>query len=75
MEHIHPKANDGGPAFPAQSFTGPYAHEFFPGLTLRDWFAGMALQGLLSCPDPLLPRTEADSAYAYADAMLARRED
>jgi hypothetical protein len=34
--------NDGGPAFPTQNGT-----RNDQGMTLRDWFAGMALQGLL----------------------------
>ncbi len=43
------------------------------GLTLRDWFAGMALAEV---PDPI---SEADAestarlAYAIADAMIAHR--
>jgi hypothetical protein len=36
------KNNDGGPAFPVSSWFD------FKGMTLRDWFAGMALQGVLS---------------------------
>ena len=43
----------GGPAFPNQWYdrdsTGAQVvRESFPG-TLRDWFAGQALQGLLAC--------------------------
>lgn len=53
-----------------------------PGMSLRDWFAGMALQGLLAnsfyaeqnhkneCVDK---NTAARVAYIHADAMLAER--
>lgn len=49
-----------------------------PGMDLRDWFAGQALQGLLSgrCANTL-PRdtyNEVTScAYKYADEMLVQR--
>ena len=46
-----------------------------PGMTLRDWFAGRALPGILSgCPDPCDAWTIASCAYALADAMLAARK-
>jgi hypothetical protein len=68
--------NDGGPAFPrhALKITFPdgsvVPHD--PGMTLRDWFAGQALAGLLANPDTW---TEAGgvAAYRYADAMLRAR--
>jgi hypothetical protein len=44
------------------------------GMSLRDWFAGMALQGLL--PIPPMPTTLeaiAFNCYATADAMLTER--
>ncbi len=46
--------------------------------SLRDWFAGMALQGLLAGPggDDYENEPEgfaAMSAYAYADAMMKAR--
>jgi hypothetical protein len=46
--------------------------------TLRDWFAGMAMQGMLASP-PLCDRNEvnkwawANNAYAWADAMMQAR--
>ena len=49
------------------------------GMSLRDWFAGMALQGLLSVSDEelLWNKEECSSialdAYDLADAMLAQR--
>ncbi len=55
-----------------------------PGATLRDWFAGQALAGMLAGYfqdiDPSgimngtsIPSRIASSAYAVADAMLAER--
>jgi hypothetical protein len=52
------------------------------GLSVRDWFAGMALQGWLASYDPssIHPASSetanslALSSYAMADAMLAARE-
>ncbi len=44
------------------------------GLTLRDYFAGQALAGMMT-PAPEFPASEiATDAYAFADAMLAERE-
>ena len=58
--------NDGGPAFP---------HQFVKGMSLRDWFAGQVLNGLIL--DPQLGQsilTLVSSAYRISDAMLAARE-
>lgn len=70
---------DGGPAFPAD----PHA---VAGMTLRDYFAAKATQGL-ACSDMTLWPSGADesdfptdalfmarTAYLIADAMLAARE-
>ena len=68
--------NDGGPAFPAQDWQAKGNHH--PGMTLRDYFAAAALQGLLmathtigNCPVDVL---YAKHAYNLADAMLKARE-
>lgn len=46
-----------------------------PGMTLRDYFAAAALQGLLADPANGNPyRSNVESAYIYADTMLAERE-
>lgn len=42
--------------------------------TLRDWFAGMALQGFCAREDPWAPEIVASEAYNYADAMLKARK-
>lgn len=64
--------DDGGPAFPSQN-----GHYFEPGMTLRDWFAGQALTGMLAQPldsdCAFHPKLCAESAFEYADAMLAAR--
>ena len=62
--------DNGGPAFPVGS--GPWKD--FPGMTLRDWFAGMVLAGINVDPDPeSSPEDRAKWAYSDADAMLAER--
>ena len=77
---------DGGPAFPHKYVDDGYDY-FHRGMSLRDWFAGQALRGILSNRD-LLDRIEncAESegtdlmtetaiwAYDYADEMLAQKE-
>ena len=64
---------DGGPAFPrptASAFEQPN-----DGMSLRDWFAGRALTGLLMQDKQLKCFDEmATWAYQAADAMLAERE-
>jgi len=50
----------------------------WPGMTLRDYFAGQALAGILATgagegDDQHLRRVIAYDAYAYADAMLTER--
>ncbi len=63
----------GGPAFPRPfSGTTQYAQE---GMTLRDYFAAKAMQGMLACS--IQPQSGADmyarDAYQVADAMLKAR--
>jgi hypothetical protein len=62
----------GGPAFPTP------AHNLQnDGMTLRDYFAAKAMQGLLSDPDWRQDTTFEDTAYAayeQADAMLEARD-
>lgn len=76
------RVNDGGPAFPMYHAEGGVVNINEPGMSLRDWFAGQALMGLiaysgeagdhaLEAPDKL---DVTDMAYEYADAMLKARE-
>lgn len=82
-------ANDGGPAFPAPSFVVPRdLHEAgcrkigeAMGMTLRDYFAAKAMQGLIASTNNTdriegligFKRISA-AAYCCADAMLKERE-
>ena len=67
-------ANNGGPAFPAGLASG-HIEPLHPGMTLRDYFAAKAMQGLLSHESfgVLGKATIADLAYEQADAMLRAR--
>lgn len=84
-ETKHTPMADGGPAFPVQDAAAWQAH----GMTLRDYFAGQALAGLMANPERYnyiasqvrtyqLTQEEASAknarkAYYLADAMLAAR--
>jgi hypothetical protein len=64
----------GGPAFPTTTANyDDYAGEV--GMTLRDYFAAMAMQGYLGWPKAPTHSEKliAGWAYAQADAMLAER--
>lgn len=74
---------DGGPAFPAMNFIVPIDLEArhvarlgeTQGMSLRDWLAGMAMQGILSAnQDRLNDEWLSKEAFGYADAMLKQRE-
>jgi hypothetical protein len=78
---------NGGPAFPFQCQGLTTAPDIYHGMTLRDWFAGQALQGLCANPGGPFQRNEASGwsivnctinsvaelAAEMADAMLAER--
>lgn len=73
--------NDGGPAFPLVSPNTASLCASSQGMSLRDWFAGMAMQGMLGCPhlkiDGSLKIDQdnlARAAYFAADAMLRARD-
>ena len=66
--------NTGGPAFPVTSDN--YANSNSEGMTLRDYFAAKAMQGMLAYAyfHPLaMEDGYARDAYAMADAMLKAR--
>lgn len=68
----------GGPAFPEHRFehygNGAGRQTMHGGMTLRDWFAGQALAGYLSCPNWQGDMQEvAADCYNQADAMIAAR--
>ena len=88
------KIKDGGSAFPGIRIVErdnyhPNIKVYYKGMTLRDWFAGQALNKLARPTFPIhdeckgLPKGgnareciawDAKVCYAYADAMLAERE-
>lgn len=72
--------NDGGPAFPKFGMNAwDKPQTISAGMSLRDWFAGQALAGIIAFPGTI----EGDAnkrndvlsrlSYALADAMLAER--
>ena len=70
--------NDGGPAFPMPGIIGAdnnFIELPIQGMSLRDWFAGQALTGLIFHDGYGHVSTEdiANDAYSYADAMLEAR--
>ena len=74
--------NTGGPAFPVPSLihNGHVSH----GMTLRDYFAAKAMQGLIAHEERAKPLASCNlgdfdvrvavCAYRYADAMLKARK-
>ena len=70
--------NDGGPAFPQSEAPdcGELVSNVYPesgGMTLRQWYAGLAMQGFLSSDvkESLNERNTPQLAFAMADAMIA----
>jgi hypothetical protein len=66
---------DGGPAFPQ---VGPSIYETIDGMSLRDWFAGQAMVGIIKTADGATIRNwaiekMAVDCYELADAMLRER--
>ena len=71
--------NDGGNAFPVAGLSGlPNDNFILPtsGMSLRDWFAGMALQGLVAHygASGIKRDIEDGQPYKLADLMLAARK-
>ena len=76
---------DGGPAFPVPE-SANYAG--YPGMTLREWYAGLAMQGLIArgwqdladdesviaTMGPVYRYSVCHSAFIFADEMLAASE-
>ena len=83
---MNEKIDDGGPAFPHGEivqdmldekgrFVGNRVLQASAGMTLRDWFAGQALAGILSeGGSPASYNEDAENAYSAADAMIAARK-
>lgn len=72
------KPDNGGMAFPRAE--GPYSSPV-QGMSLRDYFAGQALAGLLGyntvklSSAPTWHGALAEEAYSIADAMIAARKE
>ena len=67
--------NTGGPAYPSPRWEGWGSPQ--EGMTLRDYFAAKAIQGMFASGN--LPKSVRDDelasvAYEFADAMLKARE-
>ena len=62
-----------GPVYPCLERGGNGLDLTHPGMTLRQWYAGLAMQGMLACP--VQPQSGPDmfarDAFAMADAMIA----
>ena len=57
-------------AFPKMNEKQP---SYQDGMDLRDWFAGLAMEGIaFEC---LSPEETAKAAYCIADAMMKARDD
>jgi len=73
------KTGNGGPAFPESvavedgAVTG--SRSTAQGMTLRDYFAGQAVVGLLAADTSDTASSFADAAYRIADRMLSRRRE
>ena len=65
--------NDGGPAFPNVPPDSQYS-KWDMGMTLRDYFAAAALQGLMADGGGTSWDDDAKAAYRAADAMIKARE-
>ena len=78
IENLVPHMFDvnGGPAFPVtvafKDYQGQSLQVVSHGMSLRDWFAGQALAGMVV--DPVTYDGLAEEAYRLADAMLAARK-
>ena len=74
--------NDGGPAFPVLDTSQNLAtgettvHQAcYSGMTLRDYFAAQAMQGMIAAAENYQTHELAQYAYEVADAMLKARKE
>lgn len=66
--------NENEPAFPLVELVSPDRDVYY-GLTKREYFAGLAMQGMLAKGvDTVLIKPVAIDAVRYADALLAELE-
>ena len=67
------ESKDGGPAFPSEQgeTSKGWNQTYESGLTKREYFAAMALQGLLAYPSTILKQADIpELSFEYADAMI-----
>ena len=64
--------DSGGAAFPTDGESQVATHLWhFSGLTKREWFAGMALQGMLANPSINIAKSDlCNGAFNFADKMI-----
>ena len=64
--------NSGGNAFPYCVWVGDHHNGHNTGMTLRQWFAGMALQGYRSNPEwgCATSKSTAEAAVMDSDALI-----
>lgn len=68
---------DGGPAFPQSELEHAHGQlsKSTPGMTLRQWYAGQALAGLLAYGGRFrTPETLSKEAFRFADAMIEAQD-
>jgi hypothetical protein len=73
---MNKQIDDGGSAFPYSIDHNAITVKDFTGMTLRDYFAAAALQGVI-CHNGCGALTDEDSsriAYEYADEMIKARK-
>lgn len=82
------KIDDGGPAFPISPMGFSSVEAMYGGLSIRDHFAGLAMQALIASPRPIDDIHDSISsdnsamsannvsawAYEVADAMIRARK-
>jgi len=72
------KTKDGGPAFPVVEVHPVHGSRVDMGMSLRDYFAGHALSGLLADPNVGYGGQQTaklcEGCYAIADSMLNARQ-
>jgi len=68
--------NNGGSAFPVPYAAGIESPLMYPseGMTLRDYFAVRAMQGMLAAAENYSTDDLVGYAYSVADAMIKARE-
>ena len=68
--------SDGGPAFPVPNYVSSDGETFSSepsGMSLRDYFAAAAMQGMLADGESTPAKILAAASYELADAMIEQR--